>query len=46
MKRTAIAAALTLALAGVPLHAETIGVTATEIKIGGMFPFSGPASSR
>ena len=45
MKRTAIAAALTLALAWTPLHAETIGVTSTEIKIGGTFPFSGPASS-
>jgi hypothetical protein len=42
MKRTAIAAALTLALAWTPLHAETIGVTATEIRIGGTFPFSGP----
>ena len=45
MKKVAIAAALTLAFAGAPRRAETVGVTATEIKIGGTFPFSGPASS-
>jgi len=45
MKKVAIAAALTLAFAGAPLRAETVGVTATEIRIGGTFPFSGPASS-
>jgi branched-chain amino acid transport system substrate-binding protein len=45
MKKVAIAAALTLAFAGAPVRAETVGVTGTEIKIGGTFPFSGPASS-
>ena len=38
------ALALVLALSA-PAFADTPGVTATEIKIGGVFPFSGPASS-
>ncbi len=38
-------AALALLLSGPALAAEEPGVTATEIKIGGVFPFSGPASS-
>ena len=37
--------ALSLALTASALAADTPGVTATEIKIGGVFPFSGPASS-
>jgi ABC-type branched-subunit amino acid transport system substrate-binding protein len=37
--------ALLLALCGAALAAEQPGVTATEIKIGSVFPFSGPASS-
>jgi branched-chain amino acid transport system substrate-binding protein len=45
MRKAAIAAALTLAFAVAPANAETVGVTATEIKIGGTFPFSGPASA-
>jgi len=39
------AAALALFLSGPALAAEEPGITATEIKIGGVFPFSGPASS-
>ena len=45
MRKIAIGAALVIALAGGAVRAETIGITATEIKIGGTFPFSGPASS-
>ena len=37
--------ALALALATSAFAADTPGVTATEIKVGGIFPFSGPASS-
>lgn len=40
-----IAAALVLGLSGSAFAADAPGVTATEIKIGGVFPFSGPASS-
>lgn len=40
-----IAAALLLAVCQSAFAAEAPGVTATEIKIGGVFPFSGPASS-
>ena len=36
---------LLLALFAPAFAADTPGVTATEIKIGGVFPFSGPASS-
>lgn len=38
-------AALVVLLSGPAFAAEEPGVTATEIKIGGVFPFSGPASS-
>jgi ABC-type branched-subunit amino acid transport system substrate-binding protein len=37
--------ALVLALTGPVFAADAPGVIATEIKIGGVFPFSGPASS-
>jgi len=40
-----LALALVLALSAPAFAADTPGVTATEIKIGGVFPFSGPASS-
>ena len=40
-----LAAALSLVAGQVAVAADTPGVTATEIKIGGVFPFSGPASS-
>jgi ABC-type branched-subunit amino acid transport system substrate-binding protein len=39
------ACALTLGLLTPVFAADTPGVTATEIKVGGIFPFSGPASS-
>jgi branched-chain amino acid transport system substrate-binding protein len=39
------ALAILLALTGPVFAADEPGVTATEIKIGGVFPFSGPASS-
>lgn len=38
-------AALALLLSSPAFAADESGVTATEIKIGGVFPFSGPASS-
>src|SRR6478609_8740638 len=38
-------AALALLLSGPALAADEPGISATEIKIGGVFPFSGPASS-
>src|SRR5947208_39270 len=38
-------AALALLLSGPAFAAEEPGISATEIKIGGVFPFSGPASS-
>src|ERR1700739_4360024 len=37
--------ALTFALVTSAIAGEAPGVTATEIKVGGIFPFSGPASS-
>jgi branched-chain amino acid transport system substrate-binding protein len=40
-----IVAALALLLSGPALASEETGITATEIKIGSVFPFSGPASS-
>ena len=40
-----LASALMLALSAPAFAADAPGVTATEIKIGGVFPFSGPASS-
>src|SRR5881394_4020363 len=43
--RVTLASALMLALSAPAFAADTPGVTATEIKIGGVFPFSGPASS-
>jgi hypothetical protein len=39
------ACALASLLASPALGADETGVTATEIKIGGIYPFSGPASS-
>jgi len=44
-KKFKLASALVLALSGPALAADAPGVTATEIKVGGVFPFSGPASS-
>jgi branched-chain amino acid transport system substrate-binding protein len=41
----AAACVVTSLLASPALAADEPGVTATEIKIGGIFPFSGPASS-
>jgi ABC-type branched-subunit amino acid transport system substrate-binding protein len=43
--KSKFAFALLLALSAPAFAAEMPGVTATEIKIGGVFPFSGPASS-
>src|SRR6202165_39114 len=40
-----LVSALVLALSAPAAAADAPGVTATEIKIGGVFPFSGPASS-
>src|SRR5262249_31898581 len=40
-----LAGALLLLLSTPALAADAPGVTATEIKIGGVYPFSGPASS-
>jgi ABC-type branched-subunit amino acid transport system substrate-binding protein len=40
-----LACALVLAASTCVLAADAPGVTSTEIKIGGIFPFSGPASS-
>ena len=40
-----IVAAVALLLSGPAFAAEEPGISATEIKIGGVFPFSGPASS-
>ena len=45
LKTLKLASAVTLLLAGPVFAADTPGVTATEIKVGGVFPFSGPASS-
>ena len=49
LRRTALkATAAALLLAGLPLPAmaaDAPGVTATEIKVGAIFPFSGPASA-
>ena len=44
-KKFKLASALVLALSGPAFAADAPGVTATEIKVGGVFPFSGPASS-
>src|SRR5438128_9833112 len=40
-----LAVVLALALATGPVAAQTVGVTATEIKIGKTNPYSGPASA-
>ena len=40
-----IGCALVMSLMDCASAAEAPGVTATEIKVGGIFPFSGPASS-
>ncbi|HVI63207.1 MAG TPA: ABC transporter substrate-binding protein [Bradyrhizobium sp.] len=45
MRALWVACALLLALETPSLAADTPGVTPTEIKVGGIFPFSGPASS-
>ena len=37
--------ALALLLSGPAFAADEPGISATEIKVGGVFPFSGPASS-
>jgi branched-chain amino acid transport system substrate-binding protein len=44
-KKFKLASALMLALSAPAFAADAPGVTATEIKVGGVFPFSGPASS-
>jgi branched-chain amino acid transport system substrate-binding protein len=44
-KRMGLVCALVAALGTSAYGADAPGVTATEIKIGGIFPFSGPASS-
>lgn len=44
-KKLQLASALMLAISTTAFGADAPGVTATEIKIGGVFPFSGPASS-
>jgi branched-chain amino acid transport system substrate-binding protein len=43
--KSSVVAILALALGAPAFAADAPGVTATEIKIGGVFPFSGPASS-
>src|SRR5258708_24483632 len=45
MVAAAVAAWLFLSVVSSAQAADAPGVTATEIKIGGVFPFSGPASS-
>jgi len=45
IKGLKLASALLLALSASASASEMPGVTATEIKVGGVFPFSGPASS-
>jgi branched-chain amino acid transport system substrate-binding protein len=45
LRAFATVVAFTVALATQTFAADTPGVTATEIKVGGIFPFSGPASS-
>ncbi len=42
--KTMIVAALAASIAGAPAHAETPGVSESEVKIGATFPFSGLAS--
>src|SRR3982075_3253051 len=45
LRKFKLALALVLATPAGPSAADAPGVTAGEIKIGGVFPFSGPASS-
>src|SRR5260370_41648832 len=45
MVAAAVAASLFLSVVSSAQAADAPGVTPTEIKIGGVFPFSGPASS-
>jgi branched-chain amino acid transport system substrate-binding protein len=45
LEKLGIACALIMALCSTAFAADAPGVTATEIRIGGVFPFSGPASS-
>jgi branched-chain amino acid transport system substrate-binding protein len=45
MKNVAVIVTILMTLSTSSLADETPGVTATEIKIGGVFPFSGPASA-
>jgi ABC-type branched-subunit amino acid transport system substrate-binding protein len=40
-----VACALVIALGSSAFAADTPGITPTEVKVGGIFPFSGPASS-
>jgi branched-chain amino acid transport system substrate-binding protein len=40
-----IACALAIAVRSSALAADNPGVTPTEVKVGGIFPFSGPAAS-
>ncbi|VIO69483.1 Leucine-, isoleucine-, valine-, threonine-, and alanine-binding protein [Bradyrhizobium ivorense] len=44
LKQFAVSVALLASLVAAPARAETPGVTESEIKIGAVFPFSGPAS--
>ena len=44
LKQVAVSVALLASLVAAPARAETPGVTESEIKIGAVFPFSGPAS--
>ncbi|QOZ28394.1 ABC transporter substrate-binding protein [Bradyrhizobium sp. CCBAU 51753] len=44
LKQFAVSVALLASLLAAPARAETPGVTESEIKIGAVFPFSGPAS--
>lgn len=45
LAKSKVLAALAMLLSGPAFATDEIGVSATEIKIGGVFPFSGPASS-
>jgi branched-chain amino acid transport system substrate-binding protein len=45
LRKWQVACALALALGSPAFAADAPGVTAAEVKVGGIFPFSGPASS-
>ncbi len=45
LKKLSVAAALLTAMSATAIADETPGVAATEIKVGAIFPFSGPASA-